>query len=53
MQIRIHRPGGIVNKNKLFTVSGEEQGMLEDMTVVIQELRTVSFQVCALCNGVS
>ena len=26
---------------------GDENGMLEDMTVIVQELRSVSFQVCA------
>ena len=28
---------------------GDEQGMLEDMTVVVQELKSVSFQVWKKC----
>ena len=43
----LHKNSQLCTQNLLFL--GDEQGMLEDMTVVVQELKSVSFQVWKKC----
>ncbi|XP_065904902.1 type II inositol 3,4-bisphosphate 4-phosphatase-like [Dysidea avara] len=43
---QISKCGFLAQFSSLLSCNGDEQGMLEDMMVIVQELRSVSFQIC-------